>query len=165
MEHMQIWWAYLLLGLCAGMFGSMLGVGGGVVMVPALVILFNFDQKVAQGTSMGAMIGIAVMGFYRYKAEPSITVDYVPVILIGIAAIGGAFLGVKIATVLPKAALQKIFAAVMLVAAARLFWKSMKTEPARIPMPQAAGSFESGSPTALPDEATSPQAPEEKPQE
>jgi uncharacterized protein len=165
MDHMQMWWAYLLLGLCAGMFGAMLGVGGGVIMVPALVILFNFDQKVAQGTSMGAMIGIAIMGFYRYKAEPAITVDYIPVILIGIAAIGGAFLGVKAATVLPKATLQKIFAAVMLVVAVKLFWTSMKTAPANIPAPQAAGAVESGSPTALPDQTTSPQAPEEKQQE
>ncbi len=165
MDHMQMWWAYLLLGLFAGMFGAALGVGGGVVMVPALVILFSFDQKVAQGTSMGAMIGIAIMGFYRYWAEPSIKINFTPVIFMGLAAIIGAVLGVKIATVLPKATLQKIFAIVMLMAAARLFWKSLKPPPAKTPMPQTAGAAESGAPTTSPGESNSPQAPEETQQE
>jgi uncharacterized membrane protein YfcA len=108
-------------------------------MVPALVILFSFDQKVAQGTSMGAMIGIAIMGFYRYVAEPSITVDYTPVLLMGIAALGGAFLGVKVAAALPRTTLQKIFAVIMLVAAVRLFMKSI-----RPPEPQASDPANSG---------------------
>jgi uncharacterized membrane protein YfcA len=165
MDHMQMWWAYLLLGLAAGTFGAALGVGGGVVMVPALVILFSFDQKIAQGTSMGAMIGIAIMGFYRYWAEPSIKIDFTPVIFMGIAAIAGAFLGVKIAAALPKPVLQKIFAAVMIVAAVRLFWKSMKPGPAKVPAPAAAGIPETEPPRDLRPPSPRPEAPEEKAQE
>ncbi len=136
----QLWWAYLILGVVAGTCGAALGVGGGVVMVPALVIIFGFDQKIAQGTSMGAMIGIAIMGFYRYWAEPQIKISMSPVLLIGVAAVGGAFLGVKIAAALPKATLQKIFAVVMIVAAARLFWKSMRPGPEPVPTTNSAAA-------------------------
>ncbi len=122
---MDLWWAYLLLGLAAGISGAALGIGGGVVMVPALVALFSYDQKVAQGTSMGAIIAISIVGFYRYWAEPDIKIDLVPVAFMFVAAAVGAYLGVKIAAALPKQTLQKIFAIVLVVAAVRLFLKSM----------------------------------------
>jgi len=163
MDHMQMWWAYLLLGLCAGTVGACLGVGGGVIMVPALAILFNFDQKVAQGTSMGAMIGIAITAFYRYWKTPEVKVEIAPVVLIGLAAIVGAVIGVRIAVMLPRATLQRIFAVVMLVAAARLFYKSLKPGTAGTPAAQAAGVVESGSPAAPPANRASTQAPEERP--
>ncbi len=156
MDHMQLWWAYLLLGLAAGTAGAALGIGGGVIMVPALVVLFSFNQKVAQATSMGAMIAIAIMGFYRYWAEPAIKIDLVPVAFMFVAAAVGAYLGVKIAVALPKATLQKIFALVMVVAAVKLFWNSMEKKPAGpVPAPASAGLVETDSPAA----------PEEKQQE
>ncbi len=117
---MEYWLGYLLLGLAAGIFGATLGIGGGVIMVPALAILFHFPQKSAQGISLAAMVLMAAVAATRYVANPAITVDLRAAGLIGAAAVGGALVGSWLVGYLPVGVLRKLLAAVMVIAAIKL---------------------------------------------
>lgn len=136
---MEYWMGYLLLGLAAGIFGATLGVGGGIIMVPVLVILFHFPQKSAQGISLAAMVLMAAVAASRYIANPAITVDLRAAGLIGAAAIGGALIGSWLVGYLPVGVLRKLFAAVMVIAAVKLAFTGgePKTTPDLPPSPAA----------------------------
>lgn len=101
-----------LIGLLAGMLAGMIGVGGGIIIVPALVFFLGFSQKEAQGTSLGLLllpIGIlAVINYYNEKL-----IDVKVVGIMAVAFILGGFLGSKIALAISEAALRKIFAIVL----------------------------------------------------
>jgi uncharacterized protein len=122
----HMWWAYIILGVAGGIVGASLGVGGGIIMVPALVELFRYDQKVAQGTSLGVIVGIAITGVLRYHANPAINMDMGIILLIGVGAVAGALIGAKIAGELDVRWLQRIFAIVLVFSAYRIFMKSMQ---------------------------------------
>lgn len=99
----------LLLGLAAGVLSSMVGIGGGLVIVPALVLLFAFSQKMAQGTSLALLLPpigfFAVLNYYK--------AGYVDLKVAGLLAISfviGSYLGSKIALGVPDALLKKVFA-------------------------------------------------------
>ena len=117
---MELWIGYLLLGLIAGIFGATLGVGGGIVMVPVLVILFHFPQKSAQGISLTAMVLMTLVASMRYITNPKIEVDMTAAALIGVAAIFGALIGSWLVVRIPVGVLRKIFAVVMVIAAFKL---------------------------------------------
>ena len=117
---MDLWWAYIVLGLVAGVFGAALGVGGGIIMVPALVIFFGVAQKPAQGASLAAMTLMAFVAALRYWADPATRMDLKVVGLISIFAMVGAVAGVEIARRVSAGVLQKAFAVVMVIAAVRL---------------------------------------------
>lgn len=101
-----------LIGLLAGMLAGMIGVGGGIIIVPALVFFLGFSQKEAQGTSLGLLllpIGIlAVINYYNEKL-----IDVKVVGIMAVAFILGGFLGSKIALAISEAALRRIFAIVL----------------------------------------------------
>ncbi len=101
-----------LIGLLAGMLAGMIGVGGGIIIVPALVFFLGFTQKEAQGTSLGLLllpIGIlAVINYYNKGL-----IDVRVVLVMAIAFILGGFLGSKIALAISEEALKKIFAIVL----------------------------------------------------
>jgi uncharacterized protein len=118
----------ILVGLAAGMLSGLVGVGGGIVIVPALVLLFHFTQKNAQGTSLGIMmlpVGIlAVIQYYRQGH-----VDFKIVGLIATGFVVGGLLGSKLALSLPDDVVKKIFAVFMLLMACKmLFFDKKKTE-------------------------------------
>jgi uncharacterized protein len=101
-----------IIGLLAGILSGLVGVGGGIIVVPALVFFLGFTQKEAQGTSLGLLllpIGIlAVLNYYNK--------DLIDIRVVGIMAIGfllGGFFGSKIALAISEAALKKIFAIVL----------------------------------------------------
>ncbi len=127
----HMWWAYIILGILGGVVGASLGVGGGIILVPALVEIFRYDQKLAQGTSLGVIVGIAITGVWRYQSNPDIKMDMGIITLIGIGAVAGALIGARIARELDVRWLQRIFSLVMIFAAYRIFMKSMqpKTNP------------------------------------
>jgi uncharacterized membrane protein YfcA len=101
-----------LIGLLAGMLAGMIGVGGGIIIVPALVFFLGFTQKEAQGTSLGLLllpIGIlAVINYYNKGL-----IDVRVVLVMAAAFIIGGFLGSKIALAISEDALKKIFAIVL----------------------------------------------------
>jgi uncharacterized protein len=112
----------LVLGLVAGLLSSMVGIGGGIVIVPALVFLFAMSQKMAQGTSLALLlppVGIfAVMNYYKAGF-----VDVKTAGLLIIAFVAGSFLGSKVALSLPENIIKKIFGVfLMLVSIKYLFF-------------------------------------------
>ena len=106
----------MLVGLLAGMLSSMVGIGGGVVIVPALVMIFGMSQKLAQGTSLALMlppIGIlAVMNYYK-----QCYVDFKMAAVICITFIVRSYLGSKLVLGLDTAIVKKIFAVFMIIVA------------------------------------------------
>src|SRR5262245_10745755 len=91
----------LLIGLAAGMLSGLVGVGGGIIVVPALVFALGFSQQQAQGTSLGLLllpIGIfAVLNYYKEGY-----IDIKVVLIMSVAFILGAYLGSKFALSLPE---------------------------------------------------------------
>ena len=113
----------IAVGIVAGTVSGMLGVGSGIILVPAMVILVALPQKVAQGTALAVMVPMALVGASRYIANPAIDVNLGRVALLAVGAIGGAVLGAAIAVRLPGPVLRKIFAIFLLVVAARMLFQ------------------------------------------
>ena len=114
-------WLYLLLGLVVGLLSGVVGTGGGVLIVPALVLLFNMGQRKAQGTSLGALLlPIGALAFWEYyKAD---NVDLTAALLIAVGfAIGGYFGGLW-AQHLPEPVLRRALGTLMVLIGLRLLW-------------------------------------------
>ena len=99
----------LIIGLCAGVLSGMVGVGGGLIIVPALVFFLGMSQHSAQGTSLGLLLlpaGIlAVMNYYKAGH-----VDLKVVGLLALGFIAGSYFGSKWSLALPQETVRKIFA-------------------------------------------------------
>jgi uncharacterized protein len=105
--------AYLLLGVCSGMLSGILGIGGGIILVPALVYLFGFSQHEAQGTSLAVLIPpIGILAALRYWQEGYVHI-YVAV-LICLGFLVGAYLGASCIQHVSEVALKRIFGAILL---------------------------------------------------
>jgi uncharacterized protein len=106
------------IGLAAGLLGAILGVGGGIVVVPLLVYLFRYDQRQAAATSMGAIAITATVGAISYAIEGHLHPPEAA--LVGIPAGFGVVAGTAIQQRVPLRALQLLFAAFLVVVAVRL---------------------------------------------
>lgn len=96
------------IGLVAGVASGMFGIGGGAVIVPALVGFFNYDQKLAVGTSLGALLlPVGLPGVLRYGAEGLLDVPVA--ILVAIGLVIGAFFGARIALGLPSKTVKQLY--------------------------------------------------------
>ncbi|MBA4419462.1 MAG: permease, partial [Syntrophus sp. (in: bacteria)] len=101
---------FLAIGGLTGFISGMMGVGGGAVMVPLMVILANMGQHIAQGTSLLAMIPISISGSFTHNKLGNVRSNIVLGLAIG-SVIGG-FLGASFAKALPELYLRCIFAGV-----------------------------------------------------
>lgn len=112
----------LIIGLLAGFISSMAGIGGGVVIVPALVFLFGFNQKMAQGTSLAMLaLPVAAVGAFNYYKQGQVNWK-IALMMAGTFVIGG-YLGSKVALGLSPVILKKIFALlIMAIAIKYLFF-------------------------------------------
>ncbi len=106
-------------GLAAGFLAGLFGVGGGVLIVPALVIVLGFGQRLAQGTSLAAIVPIAVVGVFGYARSGS--VDWAAAVILAAAAAVGALIGTRWLHRLSQRALRLVFLAFLLVTALSLF--------------------------------------------
>ena len=116
----------ILLGLVTGVLAALLGIGGGIVYVPALVALFGFEQLPAQATSLAVILGTAVVGTITNYRMGRIDARLVGALFAG--ALLGGFLGAQVAIGLDPLILQRLFAVLLVVAAVRLY---RKAEPPR----------------------------------
>jgi uncharacterized membrane protein YfcA len=107
-----------LVGLAAGFLSGLFGVGGGILLVPALVIVLKLGQKLAHGTSLAAVLPIAMSSLLGYTIEGK--VDWPVAGLLALGAIGGAVVGTHILHLLPQRAVGWAFAAVLIATAVRL---------------------------------------------
>lgn len=123
----------ILIGIAAGILGGMVGVGGGIIIVPALIFFLGFTQKMAQGTSLGILLlPVGILGVIQYYKEGYIDMRVVAVISLGFLI--GSFFGSKIALVLPQETVKKIFAILMIVVGMKMmfFDKSETTKTTAI---------------------------------
>ena len=115
--------ALLVIGLAAGMLSSMVGIGGGTIIVPALVILLAMSQKMAQGTSLAMLlppIGIlAVMNYYKAGY-----VDFKIAAVLCVAFIAGSYFGSKLALNLEESTLKRIFGVFLMILAVKYLFFS-----------------------------------------
>jgi hypothetical protein len=107
-----------LVGLAAGFLSGLFGVGGGILLVPALVIVLKLGQKLAHGTSLAAVLPIALSSLFGYTVEDK--VDWPVAGLLAAGAIGGAVLGTHFLHRLPQRAVGWAFALVLFATAVRL---------------------------------------------
>ena len=119
--------ALLAIGLSAGFLAGLLGIGGGILIVPALVLLLGFDQHVAQGTSLLVIIPAAVAGSLTHYRRGRLVVRDAAVVAAG--GVIGAAIGSLSALSIDDLLLQRLFAIVLLVVAARMLLAS-RSRPA-----------------------------------
>ena len=120
----------ILVGIAAGVLGGLVGVGGGLIIVPSLVYFIGFSQKTAQGTSLGLiLLPVGILGVLQYYKQGH--VDFKVVGLLALGFLAGSFFGSKIALSLPQEMVKKTFAVFMLIIAFKMlfFDKTKKSSP------------------------------------
>lgn len=110
--------ALLGIGLAAGLLAGLLGIGGGVLIVPAMVLVMGLDQHVAQGTSLLVIIPAAALGSWTHHRQGRLVIREAAALAIG--GVVGAVLGSVTALSLDDELLKRLFAILILVVAARL---------------------------------------------
>ena len=114
----------IIIGLAAGMLSGLVGVGGGIILVPAAVIFLNYTQHQAQGMSLGVLtFPVVILGFLKYYTECKKLGTPVDFRVIGILAIGfviGSYFGSSIALKIDKDVLKKIFAIILFYTAFKM---------------------------------------------
>jgi len=104
----------LLIGLAAGIFSGLVGLGGGIIIIPALIFLLGVDQHTAQGTSLALMLPpIGLLAAINYYRSGAINITYA--LIIAASFFIGGYFGSKIALTLPEAAVRKVFAAFIIL--------------------------------------------------
>jgi len=126
----QIILSVLIIGLAAGMLSGLVGVGGGIIMVPALIFFLNYNQHQAQGTSLGVLtlpvVIIASVYYYHQCKKMGTPMDLKIIGLLAIGFVGGAYFGSKLAISLPTETLKKIFAIILFYTAIKMLgWDTL----------------------------------------
>jgi uncharacterized membrane protein YfcA len=115
------WWQLALIGLFAGLMSGAFGVGGGVLIVPAVVLMLGFDQRLAHGTSLAAVVPISVAGVLAYLSYDGVDLPVAGLLVVG--TVVGAVVGARLLARVPQSPLRWMFIAFMLLSAVRLFFE------------------------------------------
>lgn len=115
------------IGFAAGVMAGLLGVGGGILFVPALVVFLEFTQVRAEATSLLAIIPVAAVGAWRQHGYGNLRLG--PAVIVGGLSAGGAVGGVALANALPQRVLEIGFAALCLAIAAQLVRRALSSGP------------------------------------
>jgi uncharacterized membrane protein YfcA len=114
----------ILIGLVAGLLAGLLGIGGGALIVPALVVFLKLSQVDAEATSLLALVPVAAVGAWRQDHYGNVRRRDAAVV--GALSAGGAVAGVALANVLPERVLELGFAALLLVVAQQLVRRALR---------------------------------------
>ena len=109
----------VVVGVSAGFLAGLFGVGGGILIVPGLVLAAGMDQRLAHGTSLAAVLPISIASLVTYATHDN--VDWAVAVWLAIGAVAGAVVGTKLLHVLPHRTLGLLFAGLLIVSAVRLF--------------------------------------------
>jgi hypothetical protein len=112
---------YLLLGLVAGTFSGLIGIGGGTIIVPALVFLFGLSQHQAQGTTLALLVPpIGFLAAWTYYKQGYVDLKIASLICIGFFL--GGLLGAKLATKLSNVVLERVFGVALLLISLKMIF-------------------------------------------
>ena len=111
---------YILIGLAAGVLSGLFGIGGGVVIVPALLLLAQMSPLTATGTSLGALLRpVGALGAWEYYRNGNL--DIRASLLLALGLFLGAFFGAKLAQMLTPVMLKRVFAVFLVLVAIRVW--------------------------------------------
>jgi uncharacterized protein len=109
----------IAIGIITGVMAGMLGIGGAIIMIPALVYLMGISQVSAQGTSLAVMLPpVGIIAAYNYYKAGQVNIKYA--IILAAFFLIGSYFGSKLALNLPQTVLKKIFGILLLLVAARM---------------------------------------------
>jgi hypothetical protein len=112
---------YVILGLVAGVLSGVIGIGGGVIIVPVLVLLFGMSQHHAQGTTLALLIPpIGILAAWTYYKAGYVDLRVAALVAVGFFA--GSFLGARLATHISDEVLEKIFGVALLLIALKMIF-------------------------------------------
>ena len=111
----------LLIGVLAGVFAGMFGIGGGLIIVPALALLYGMKQHAAVGTSLGALLlPVGALSAWVYWKNGNVNVKYSVLLAAGLLV--GAFVGAKLVEPVSDLTLRRMFGAFLLIVSVRMLW-------------------------------------------
>lgn len=106
--------SFIIIGIIAGILSGLFGIGGGIVIIPALVIFLGFDQLTAQGTSLAILLPpVGLLGFLEYYKKGNVNLTAAIIICIFLAI--GAKFGARFAQQLPMPTMKKVFGAFLIL--------------------------------------------------
>lgn len=115
----------VLIGLAAGFLGGMVGIGGGVIIVPALVLLLGMSQHMSQGVSLTLlMFPVGILGVFNYYKKGYVDFRYAGLLAIGFLL--GSYLGSRFSLGLSQELVKKVFAVVMILLALKMLLTDKK---------------------------------------
>ena len=110
----------VIIGLTAGVIGGFLGLGGGIIVIPALVFFMGFSQHMAQGTNLAFMLApIGIFAVINYYRGGYVNVKYA--VILGLTFAVGAYVGSKFSLSVPDHILKKAFGAMMILLGLKMF--------------------------------------------
>jgi uncharacterized membrane protein YfcA len=111
----------IIIGLVAGTLGGMIGLGGGIILIPALILIMKLDQQTAQGTSIAVMLPpIGLFAVYNYYKAGYVNMKYA--FVIAMAFMVGGYFGSSLALKLSPDVMRKVFSVVLVVIAIKMFF-------------------------------------------
>lgn len=114
----------LIIGIAAGVLSGLVGIGGGIILVPALIYFLKYNQHQAQGTSLGVLVlPVVFLGFYQYYTfcrQAGTPIDFTVIGLLAAGFVIGGLFGGKIAARLDAELMKKVFALILLYTAFKL---------------------------------------------
>ena len=112
---------YLVLGLFTGTLSGLFGIGGAVIIIPALVLLFKFNQHMAQGTTLALMVPpIGLLAAWTYYKQGFIDFKIAGLICLGFFI--GGLIGAKVAVQIPDQVLRKMFGVFLLIVSLKMIF-------------------------------------------
>ena len=106
--------AIVFLGLLTGIFSGIVGIGGGLILVPALTLIFGLSQHASQGTTLAMMVPpVGILAAWTYYQHGHVNIKVALLLILGF--VFGGLIGAKIAVQLPVLLLRKLFAALLIV--------------------------------------------------
>lgn len=112
---------YIATGMIAGFTGGLLGVGGGIIMVPIFYYILKLPMHVAVGSSLGVIVFTAISGSFKHYLLDNVEIKLV--LTVALFSIVGSYLGAFVCEKIPADLLRKIFAVLLLATAIKMFFK------------------------------------------
>lgn len=113
----------IMIGITAGLLSGFVGVGGGMIIVPAIIYFLSLNQLQAQGTSLAVLLmPVGILGVMNYYKAGNVNINYA--LIIGAAFVIGSYFGSKYAMKLPEFKVKFIFGLFMLYVSLKMLWSS-----------------------------------------